>query len=120
MSSTFDPSIFPPRWHEHHGRKALIAWRASGLSVRAFADRHGVQSKRLHRWFRRLDAWPPPTPRASPRTQPAPAFVELVVTEPERPRQREPFVLELDGVAVRVPPAFEPAALCELLAVLRC
>lgn len=120
MSSTFDPSIFPARWHEHHARQALIAWRSSGLSVRAFGARHGVQEKRLHRWFRKLEAWPPPRPRAPRRTQPPPAFVELFVAEPERPRQREPFVIELDGVAVRVPPGFDPAGLSELLAVLRC
>lgn len=40
--------------------------------------------------------------------------------EAPRPPQREPFVVEFDGVAVRVPPAFEPAALSELLGVLRC
>jgi len=129
MSSTFDPSIFPARWHERHARQTLAAWRASGLSVRAFGARHGVQEKRLHRWFRELGAWPSPKPRASrsspkPRASrsslPAPAFVELVVPESARPPQREPFVIELDGVTVRVPPCFEPAALSELLGVLRC
>ena len=120
MSSTFDPSIFPARWHEHHARQALAAWRASGLSVRAFGARHGVQEKRLHRWFRELGAWPSPKPRASRSSPPAPAFVELVVPESARPPQREPFVVELGDVTVRVPPHFEPAALSELLGVLRC
>lgn len=62
MPDPFDPSMFPPRWSEHHARQALSAWRASGLSVRTFARRHGVQEKRLYRWFRRLGAWPPPIP----------------------------------------------------------
>ncbi len=120
MSSTFDPSIFPARWREYHAQQALVAWRASGLSVRAFGRRHGVQEKRLGRWFRKLGALPGPKSRPSRSTSSPPSFVELVVPEAVRPTQREPFVIELDGLAVRVPPTFEPAALSELLGVLRC
>ena len=148
MSSRFDPSIFPARWDEHHARQALIAWRASGLSVRAFGIRHDLQVKRLYRWFERLGAGrlasavgrpagaPSSARRSAPSSPPPLAFVELVTAAPAgpsrptptpashptsaRPPQREPFVIELGGVTLRVPPCFEPAALSELLGVLRC
>jgi len=120
MSTTFDPSIFPARWQQHHAQQALTAWRASDLTVRAFGLRHGLHTQRLHHWFRRLGAMPPPKRRASRSRRASPSFVELVVPEPTRPAQQDPFAIEFDGVTIRVPPIFEPDALSELLAVLRC
>ena len=87
MPDTFDPSMFPPRWSEHNARQALSAWRASGLTVRAFARRYGVPAQRLHRWFRRLGAWPPPITRSPRASAAAPSFVELLITEWAPPRR---------------------------------
>jgi transposase-like protein len=112
MPRPFDPSTFPPRWRDPHGRAALAAWQASGLSVRAFARQHGLRDKRLYRWFRRLGAWPPSPPKP-------PAFVEVVVPAPP-PVPEEPFVVELGDVVIRVPHRFERSALLDLVSVLRC
>ncbi|MCP4870144.1 MAG: hypothetical protein GY898_15650 [Proteobacteria bacterium] len=120
MTIPFDPSIFPARWEEHHARQALTAWRESKLTIRAFGRLHRVQQKRLVRWFRRLGAIAAPARRASRSRPSPPSFVELVVPEPVRPAQQDPFAIEFDGVTVRVPPIFEADALSELLAVLRC
>ena len=48
-------------WTEADGRTALVAWRASGESLAAFAERHVLGTKRLVRWQRRLEA-PQPAP----------------------------------------------------------
>jgi transposase-like protein len=57
------------RWTIEDGRAAINAHAASGLSVRAFAIREGLDVQRLLRWRRRLDA---EHERASPV-----AFVEV-------------------------------------------
>ncbi|MBE7449444.1 MAG: hypothetical protein HS111_11265 [Kofleriaceae bacterium] len=47
----------PPtgRWTAEDGRAALTAWRASGLSRRAFASACGFDAQRLWWWERRLE-----------------------------------------------------------------
>lgn len=47
----------PPtgRWTPEDGRAALTAWRASGLSRRAFASACGFDAQRLWWWERRLE-----------------------------------------------------------------
>ena len=122
MSRSFDPTTFPSRWREADAREALVAWRSSGLSVCAFARRHGLHSKRLYRWFRRLGA--PPSARAGRAATPpaSPSFVEVVVPQPETQarEQRDPFVVQVSDAVVQVPPCFDRTALADLLGVLRC
>jgi hypothetical protein len=43
-------------WSETEGRRAVEAWRRSGESAAAFARRHGIRSKRLVWWSKRLPA----------------------------------------------------------------
>ena len=41
-------------WSDAEGRSAVIAWRASGLTKKAFARRHGIAAQRITYWERRL------------------------------------------------------------------
>ncbi|MCP5043823.1 MAG: hypothetical protein GY944_22575 [bacterium] len=41
------------RWREDDARQAQAAWRASGKTIAAFSDEHGL-GKRLERWDRKL------------------------------------------------------------------
>jgi transposase-like protein len=45
------------RWTERDGRRALAAWRRSGLSVSEFARRHGLNPQRLSWWSKQLGQW---------------------------------------------------------------
>lgn len=42
------------RWTESHARAVLAAQRASGLSIKAFAAREGLDVQRLYTWKSRL------------------------------------------------------------------
>lgn len=42
------------RWTEREAREALALLDASGLSVPAFAERHGVDAQRFYWWRRRF------------------------------------------------------------------
>jgi transposase-like protein len=43
-----------PRWTEHDARAALVALERSGKAVRAFAEEHGLDPRRLYAWRRRV------------------------------------------------------------------
>ena len=62
-------------WAEADGRAALAAWRASGETLAAFAERHGLGIKRLTRWHRRFDV--APTSRPSLPAPPPRGFASL-------------------------------------------
>ena len=42
------------RWSAADGRSAITAWRRSGMTIAAFAQRHGLDEQRLPRWSRRV------------------------------------------------------------------
>lgn len=102
------------RWTVDEAKEALAAQEESGLTVRAFATREGLQPQRLERWHRRL---------AEGAT---PAFEELtrpeVVADTEgtvvaiTPRERFEIVLR-GGRVVRVPEVFDTNALLRLLEI---
>jgi hypothetical protein len=92
---------------EAEWRARLEAWDASGLSLRAFAQREGLKAHTAWKWKRRLRgaaavsaAFAPVVIRSSASL--APSGFELVV----------------GGVSLRVPPGFDEASLQRLLAVL--
>lgn len=43
-----------PRWRAEQARAVMTAWRESGLSRRAFAEREGLKVARLDYWAGRL------------------------------------------------------------------
>jgi transposase-like protein len=58
-----------PRWTPAQAEAVLSALDNSGLSLRTFAQREGVDEQRLYFWRRRLGR--------TGRTGPAPTFVEV-------------------------------------------
>ena len=90
-------------------QRRISQCRASGLSVRAFCDRHGLSTASFYHWRRMLQR----------RAAGEPAFVPVQVVADAVPTQ--PSALEVvltDGRAVRIAPGFDAATLRRLLAVL--
>jgi transposase-like protein len=87
------------RWTEKEARAALAAQSTSGLSVRAFAQREGLDAQRLFRWRQRLAA--PSTPIG---------FVEV-----EAQRRREPIeVILTSGRVLRVSESVDVGVIARL------
>ena len=112
------------RWSIADARAVLTEQTASGLSMGAFAEREGIDSWRLYRWRRRLDADAKSSRVAAPRAPAArtiapkqsPTVIELR-TSPRRPDPVE-IVLQ-SGVVVRVPETIDPSVLAGLISALR-
>jgi transposase-like protein len=60
-------------WTEAYARQIWTQWKASGLSVPAFAAQQGIHADRFYRWRRRFEAAGRPA-----STQPRPAVVPWV------------------------------------------
>jgi transposase-like protein len=106
-SSPFDRR----RWTEQDARFVLEALERSGKPLRVFAEEHGLDPQRLYVWRRRVAGGDHTT------------FRELIVRPATATSARDadgaPFEIVLaSGVAVRVPPSFDAAALARLLEVL--
>jgi hypothetical protein len=93
-------------------RERMAAWRASGLSIRAFCLRHGLTETSFHYWRRELRAREEAT-AASPRARgssPRPRFVPVVLAAPVEVRCPTGHVVTLANA--------DRAALGELFAAL--
>jgi hypothetical protein len=96
-----------PRWNCFDAQSALSALDASGLSVRAFARREGLDPQRLYHWRKRLGA------KAVEALPTVVDFVEL------RPLDRERIEIVLrSGRLMRVGETVDPAALVRIVATL--
>ena len=97
------------RWTVDDAKEALAAHEQSGLTLRAFATREGLDTQRLERWRRRLA-----TPAFEEATRP-----EVVADTPGEVAetvQRERFEIVLrGGRIVRVPESFDTNAVLQLL-----
>ena len=92
---------------EQHWRRFIELWRHSGMSVRAFCDRHHLLASRFYAWRRTL------------HQRDAAAFVPVQVVPELEPARARCFEVVLgSGRCVRIPGGFDPATLRELLAVL--
>jgi transposase-like protein len=92
------------RWRAKESRAILKHLDASGLSVREFAARYGLQAQRLYRWRAQL---------ASPGPAAAPQFVEI-----ERSPGVAIEVVLRSGHVIRVRDGFGEDALRRVVAVL--
>jgi transposase-like protein len=92
------------RWRAKEARTVLKHLEASGLSVREFAARHGLETQRLYRWRAQL---------ASSGPVAAPPFVEI-----ERTPGVAIEVVLRSGHVIRVPDGFGEDALRRVVAVL--
>lgn len=88
-------------WRSGDAEAAIVAWRASGLSLQAFARQRGWSRQRLAYWVRRVGDAPSGS-----------GFVEL------RPANEPIDVIAASGVLVRVRSGFDPALLRAVLAAL--
>jgi len=64
----------PRRATEFEGRKLILAWQSSGLSVADFCRHRGIPAHRVHYWKRRLAGG------SSAHTDEAPAFFAVDLT----------------------------------------
>jgi hypothetical protein len=95
----------------HDANACLDAVAASGLSLKAWANAHGVNGRSLNAWALNLGRL-----RSSPLTAP----LRLVEVVPVQSAASVPdFRLHVDDLVVDVPAAFDADALGRLVAVLR-
>jgi hypothetical protein len=92
------------RWRAKEARAILKRLDASGLSVREFGARHGLETQRLYRWRAQL---------ASSGAVAGPPFVEI-----ERSPGVAIEVVLRSGHVIRVPDGFGEDALRRVVAVL--
>ena len=110
-SSTY---LIHRRWTAMDAQEALAAQATSGLTLRAFAAREGLDAQRLDRWRRRLAA-----ERAAPFVEiPRPAIEAAIAVAGAADGPRERFEIVLgSGRVVRVAASFDANALRRLLEV---
>jgi hypothetical protein len=93
---------------EAEWRTRLESWDASGLSLRAFALREGLNPYSAWRWKKRLRG-----------TVPAATSFAAVVVEHAAGTRSVPFELVVGGnMSLRIPADFDEAALVRLVALL--
>jgi hypothetical protein len=97
-------------WRKEDARVVTEAWRQSGLSLVAFAERHDLHPRRVGRWAARLQSMQPERVRFH--------RVELVARGPQAAGVESIEVVLGDGCTVRVPPGFAPDELRQVLDVL--
>ena len=98
-------------WREEDARVVTEAWRQSGMSLSAFAERHGLHARRVARWAERLQGMEPEPVRFH--------RVELVAARGPQAAGVERIEVVLgDGCTVRVPPGCAPKELRQVLDVL--
>ena len=103
------------RWTVDEAQEALAAQERSGLRLRAFATREGLDAQRLERWRRRLaEVAAPAFEEVTPPEAAATPHDDVGVTA-----QRERFEIVLrEGRVVRVPDSFDASSLRRLLEIL--
>jgi len=98
------------QWKEPDARKALAAWRRSGLSAGVFSAREGYSETRLRYWSERLED------EGSPRESLASvSFVPVALGNAPRDRHIE---IERGGVVLRVREELDVEHVARLVAAL--
>lgn len=108
-------------WTHAKARSVIDACAASGLSMRAFAQREGIEPRRLYRWSKRLGVAVPDRRRGRSKPASAPVFVPLVPKADSFAatgsvavlRHGESTTLEIENVA-NMSPAWVAAIMLEL------
>src|SRR5258707_6913849 len=102
------------RWTREQARAVLEKHASSGLTVREFAERQGIEPARLYRWRERLGVSTGQHLAASTASMPErAAFVEV--------RSHRPSRIELvlrTGHVLFVPDSFDSSALSRLVEIL--
>ena len=98
-------------WTDDEARAALAAVHRSGLSLSAFARRHGLCESQLYWWRARLRSHP----NAESGIRP---FVD-VRTQAQPDCESSGVVVVVSGATIRVAPGFDPQTLAQVVAALR-
>ena len=94
---------------EHLWQQRIQLWQDSGLTARDFCERHGIPLAPFYSWRRRLQhRLAPPVPLVPVQLLPDPFHGPAPCLE----------VVLANGRTLRVPDAFDEAALRRLLAIL--
>jgi transposase-like protein len=102
------------RWSEGHARELLAEVGQSGESLKAYAERHGIEPQRLYSWRRKLDGVKEADSRPSRE-----AFVPVRVAAERSATPASTFELVLAaGRVVRVGADFDAPALRRLVEAL--
>ena len=116
-------------WREADARGFVDEHAASGLTVAAFAEAHGIPAQRLKRWRKRLGpqsaiAARHPRPKATGGLAAAIRFARVERVTPAAPSQAAAMVtVELGHARVTVPAGFDAAtvrAVLQALSSMRC
>ncbi len=101
---------------ELHWRQLIERWQSSGLSVRAFCERHRLALPSVYAWRRTLRQR---DRLACPSQAPAPVtFLPLLVQPDDTDPPPSLELVLAGGRCLRIPPGFDPATLRALLVAL--
>ena len=98
-------------WTADEARAVLAAASQSGVSLSAFARRHGLSDRTLYWWQSRVHTHPDVEPATRP-------FVRICTQSLPR-RESSGIEIALADAIVRVAPGFCPQTLAQVLAALR-
>lgn len=98
-------------WTEDEASAVLAAARRSGLSLSAFARRHGLSAPQLYWWQTRT--------RVHPDVEPATGTFVRICTQSLPGRESSGIEIVIAGSVIRVAPGFCPETLAQAVAALR-
>jgi len=98
-------------WSEDEARAVLAAASRSGLSLSAFARRHGLSDRTLYWWRTQL--------RAHPNVEPTNGMFARICTQSLPSREVSGIEIAVSGTVIRVAPGFDPRMLAQVVEVLR-
>ena len=98
-------------WTEDEARAVLAAASRSGLSLSAFARRHGLSDRTLYWWQMRT--------HAHPNVEPATRSFVRVCTQSLPNREVSGVEIVVSDAVIRIAPGFDPQTLAQAVAALR-
>ena len=98
-------------WTEDEARAVLAAVSRSGLSLAAFARRHGLSDRTLYWWRTQL--------RAHTNVEPATGMFARICTQSIPSREPSGIEIAISDVVIRVAPGFDPQTLAQVVAALK-
>ena len=106
------------RWRPEQAKLIVDAWKASGQSMDAFTEKHGIAFDRLNKWAQRFHRQKRPAPASKLK------FLPVKVTELKplsTPMPEDSMDIRLPtGIRISIRPGFDPAAVKTLLETLGC
>ena len=106
------------RWRPEQAKLIVDAWKASGQSMDAFTEKHGIAFDRLNKWAQRFHRQKRSVPASKLN------FLPVKVIEPKplsTPMPEDSMDIRLPtGLTVSIRPGFDPAAVKTLLETLGC